>query len=195
MLQQALFSFAILTVALAGPVSAQRLNLTSTPQTVDRPVGGQVDTPDAALVRSAASWISNVFGLPEMRVLPTTQRFRTKKFALLPSEGILSDRPPDTVLDHRQSGREIAAQYDDATRTIYLSDDWTGSTPAEMSVLIHAMVHHFQNASDEKYNCLEEKKALPYEAQDRWLGLYGRSLSEDFKIDPTTLMLITQCIP
>lgn len=90
----------------------------------------------------------------------------------------------------------MIAYYDDATKTIYLPDGWNGSTPAEMSVLVHAMVHHFQNVSGQKYyDCPEERKALPYEAQDRWLGLYERSLSEDFKIEPATLMLITQCMP
>ena len=197
MLKQALFSVAFLSIALAGPVSAQRLELTSIPQPVDRPVGGQVETPDAALVRSVADWISNVFGLPEMRTLPTTRRFQAGKFALLPSKSVLSDRLSDTVVfDYQQSGRKVVAHYDDATKMIFLSDGWKGSTPAEMSVLVHAMVHHFQNVSGRtNYDCPEERKALPYEAQERWLGLYGRSLREDFKIEPATLMLITQCMP
>ena len=90
----------------------------------------------------------------------------------------------------------MVAHYDDATKTIYLPDGWNGSTPAEMSVLVHAMTHHFQNVSGRKYyDCPEERKALPYEAQDRWLGLHERSLKEDFKIEPATLMLITQCMP
>jgi hypothetical protein len=90
----------------------------------------------------------------------------------------------------------MIALFDDAARTIYLSDHWSGSTPAEMSILVQAMVRHFQNVGGPRtYDCPEERNALPYDAQERWLGLYGTSLSEEFGIEPATLMLITQCIP
>jgi uncharacterized protein DUF6647 len=196
MFRSKLFCTGILTLALAGPVAAQRLELISIPQAADRPVSGNVGDPDTALLRSAADWISNVFGLPEMRNLPTTWRFAVGKSAALSNKGILSDRLPDTaVMNYQRTGHEMVAHYDDATNTIYLPDGWDGSTPAQMSALVHAMVHHFQNVGGRKNDCPEERRALPYEAQERWLGLYGRSLNDDFKIEPATLMLITQCIP
>jgi uncharacterized protein DUF6647 len=196
MLQPKLFCTGILTFVLAGPVAAQRLELISIPQ-ADQPVSGTVGNPDTALLRSAADWISNVFNLPEMRNLPTTGRFAAGKSAVLPNKGILSDRLPDAaVINYQRTGHEMVAHYDDATNTIYLPDYWNGSTPAEMSALVHVIVLHFQNVGDSKYyRCPEERKSLPYEAQERWLGLYGRSLSDDFKIDPALLMLMTQCIP
>jgi len=197
MFNSKLFCAAILTLALAGPVAAQRLELISIPQAADRPVSGNVDNPDIPLLRSAADWISNVFGLPEMQTLPAIRRFPAGKSALLSNKGIASDRLPDTaVMNYQRSAHEMVAHYDDATKTIYLPDGWNGSTPAEMSVLVHAMAHHFQNVGQRKYyDCPEERKALPYEAQERWLGLYGRGLSDDFGIDQATLMLITQCMP
>jgi hypothetical protein len=65
-----------------------------------------------------------------------------------------------------------------------------------MSMLVHLMAHHFQNVGGRKhFDCTEERNALPYEAQERWLGLYGGSLREEFGIDQAELMLITQCMP
>jgi uncharacterized protein DUF6647 len=193
MFNSKLFCTAILTLALASPIAAQRLELISIPKAADRPVSGNVDNPDAVLLRSAADWISNVFGLPEIQALPNIRRFSAGKFAFV---RVILDRVPDTaVMNYQRTGHEMVAHYDDATKTIYLPDGWNGSTPAEMSVLVHATAHHFQRVNRKYYDCSEERKALPYEAQERWLGLYGRSLSKDFNIEPATLMLITQCMP
>ena len=38
-------------------------------------------------------------------------------------------------------GPAVHAIYDDGSRTIYLPEDWTGATPAEVSLLVHEMVH------------------------------------------------------
>ena len=191
-----LFCTAILTLALAGPAAAQRLELISMPQAADRPVSDNAENLDIALLRSAADWISNVFGLPEMQTLPKVRRFSARRFVFVTSKGVISDRLPDTaVVNYLQTGHEVIAHYDDATKTIYLPHSWNGSTPAEMSVLAHTMAHHFQNVGRKYYDCPQERKALPYEAQDRWLGLYEGTLKEDFEIGPASLMLITQCMP
>src|SRR5262245_34561878 len=70
-----------------------------------------------------------------------------------------------------------------ATRTIYLPEGWTGDTPAELSVLVHEVVHHFQNVLRLKYECPQEREKLAYIAQDRWLALFGHSLESDFHMD------------
>jgi hypothetical protein len=41
--------------------------------------------------------------------------------------------------------RDTVAIYVDPERTIYLSNEWTGSGIAYLSVLVHEMVHHLQN--------------------------------------------------
>ena len=197
MFQPKLLCTVILTLSLTGSVAAQRVELTSLPQATNRVASGNVDNLDTTLVRLVADWISNVFGLPELKTLPVIRRFPDGKSAFLSSAAIASDRFPDTaVINYQRSRHEMLAHYDDATKTIYLPDGWTGSTPGEMSVLVHATAHHFQNVSGRaNYDCAEERKALPYEAQERWLGLYDRSLLKDFSIEPATLMLITQCMP
>jgi len=197
MVRSKLFCTAILTLAVAGPVSAQRLELISIPQAANPPVSRSTDTSEDALLRSVAEWISHVFGLAEIQSLPAVRRFPAGAYAHLSDTGPASGRLTDTaVINYQRSAREVVARYDDATRMIYLPDGWDGSTPAQMSALVHAMTHHFQNVGGRKYyDCPEERKALPYEAQGRWLGLYGRGLNEDFGIDQAALMLITQCMP
>ena len=85
------------------------------------------------------------------------------------------------------------AVYDDQGRTIYLSEHWTGRTPAELSVLVHEMVHHLQSASGEVFACPAEREVMAYRAQDAWLGLFGDSLESAFGIDEATLLVSTVC--
>lgn len=88
---------------------------------------------------------------------------------------------------------EVIAVYDDARRTIYLSTGWTGRTPAELSVLVHEMVHHLQSAADMRFACPGEREALAYRAQDAWLGLFGTSLESAFGINAATVLVATAC--
>lgn len=88
---------------------------------------------------------------------------------------------------------EVLAVYDDSGPTIYLSDNWTGSTPAELSILVHEMVHHLQSDSDMRFACPAEREVVAYLAQEEWLGLFGESLENVFGIDAATLIVGTVC--
>jgi hypothetical protein len=44
-----------------------------------------------------------------------------------------------------------------------------------------------------KYECPQEREKLAYIAQDRWLGLFGHSLTDDFALDPFSLFVKTKC--
>ncbi len=44
------------------------------------------------------------------------------------------------------------------------------------------------------YECPAAREKLAYDAQEKWLGLFGRSLSQDFDVDPITLELTTACM-
>ena len=85
----------------------------------------------------------------------------------------------------------VVAVYDD--QTIYLSEAWTGHTPADLSVLVHEMVHHLQAAADMRFACPAEREVLAYHAQDAWLALFGESLESAFGIDAATLLVGTVC--
>ena len=75
------------------------------------------------------------------------------------------------------------AVYSDKAQTIFLPEGWTGTTPAELSILVHELVHHVQNAAGLKYSCPQEREKLAYDAQERWLGLFGHNLEHDFELD------------
>lgn len=117
--------------------------------------------------------------------LPNTDKHPHIEF--VPSEAI-------AALRHQASpGDDVAAVYVDETRTIYLPQEWTGSTPGELSVLVHEMVHHLQNAGGMKHACLQERESLAYAAQERWLDMYGSSLFDVFGINKMTLLVRTKC--
>lgn len=88
----------------------------------------------------------------------------------------------------------IVSVYDDKARTIVLPAGWQGHTPAELSVLVHELVHHMQNTAGLTYGCPQEREALAYDAQDKWLGLFGRTLAGEFQIDGFTLIIKTKCL-
>ena len=105
-------------------------------------------------------------------------------------------RETTTIEDQDQSDqrRQVVSLYYAATKTIYLTPEWTGRTPAELSILVHEMVHHLQNVAHTAYACPLEREKLAYEAQEKWLSLFGRSLSSEFGLDRTTLALTSACI-
>ena len=55
------------------------------------------------------------------------------------------------------------------------------------------MVHHLQNRAGLKFACPAEREQMAYEAQDKWLGLFGRNLQSEFEIDAFTLRVSTTC--
>jgi hypothetical protein len=149
---------------------------------------------DPAVLAEITAWLGENFDLPatnqpRVALVPPARiaAFRYRGFAL-----------PQTAVGDEQAmleaGREIAGVYDDGTRTIYLPQGWSGTTPAELSVLVHEMVHHLQNGAQLKYECPQAREKLAYAAQDRWLGRYDRSLESEFGIDPFTLLVRTRCM-
>jgi Zn-dependent membrane protease YugP len=88
----------------------------------------------------------------------------------------------------------LIAVYDDEMKTIYLPENWTGNTPAELSVLVHEMVHHLQSATPTRYECPQAREELAYIAQETWLTLFGLNLQDQFNIDPLTFVVSTRCI-
>ena len=88
---------------------------------------------------------------------------------------------------------EVVALYDDRAGAVLLHEGWTGTTPAEMSVLVHEMVHHVQNEEGRVYECERAREAEAYELQDRWLRLYGESLESAFELNGLAMLILTRC--
>ena len=152
----------------------------------------------AALLTAVVTWLSANFDLPRdydhppVKLVPAVEITFLRYQAFTPAQRreVLSSLPENTVGSH---GREAIAVYDDRTKTIFLPDTWTGETPADLSVLVHEMVHHLQNTARIKYECPGVREQLAYAAQDKWLKLFGRDLASEFDIDAFTLKVTTTC--
>ena len=196
--KQLSFCVVFLVLALVIPVNAQRIyprGVSMPPEfnwSVDEPiireriVAGMAEiqpgeAPDQAVLTSTVTWLSNVVNLPAIYVHPQVERAPNIKItAVLHSSQFVSQRG-------------ILSKYDDAKKTIYVPDDWSGNTPEAISILIHEMVHHLQNVAGLQYGCPQEREKLANFAQERWLAAYGRSLEKDFDIDPLNYLLSTEC--
>ena len=187
----------LLAIAIGGPADAQPsangthstdqhdLTLSASEEIASKLAGSS----GQALLTEMKTWVSSQFDLPAIHFAPPA------KIASLRFTDLLSDPGAQVEPNNRASSaqHDTIAIYDDATRTIYLPEGWTGGTPAELSVLVHELVHHFQNVLGLKHECPREREKLAYIAQDRWLGLFGHSLADDFALDPFSLFVKTTC--
>jgi hypothetical protein len=148
-----------------------------------------------ALLTAIATWLSAHFDLPMAQSHPRVELVPSAKIAALRYRGLIPDARAEIAprADASPSDRDVVAVYSDTAQTIYLAEDWTGSTASELSTLVHEMVHHLQNVGRLKYECPQAREKLAYMAQDRWLALFGRNLEQDFELDGFSLLVKTRC--
>ncbi len=128
-------------------------------------------------------WLAATFGLPEVQDPP----------------GIRYLAPNQIAAIHYGRGEvgvgDVVSVYEDLTGTIILNPDWNSRSVADISVLAHELVHHLQNRAGLTYACPEEREALAYQAQQKWLQLFGADLESAFGIDALSLKIKTNCLP
>jgi hypothetical protein len=149
------------------------------------------------LLTVLATWLSLNFGLPAMSDHPQVEMVTPARMAAVRFRGLTSDREPFAAEGGRTAppefGQDVYAIYDVRTRTIYLHKGWSSERPADVSVLVHEMVHHIQNITSQKFACPQEREKAAYEAQRAWLAQFGRTLEDEFEIDPMTILVRTNC--
>ena len=94
--------------------------------------------PTEELLNAIVTWISSNFDLPAIYDHPRVELATPMKMAALRYRGLVSDRQPRAAagLDRAMPldlGDGIVAIYDDANKTIYLPERWTGATPTFVS--------------------------------------------------------------
>ena len=146
--------------------------------------------PPLALLRAIVSWLSRETGLPNTNDLPRVAFATPMQMSALRYAFVVSDPDHDSM----DGSAEVVSLYDSVNRTILLPLGWTGKSPAELSELVHEIVHHLQTAAGLKYGCPEDREAPAYEAQEKWLEPFGTSLVEQFGIDGLTLLARTHCL-
>lgn len=152
-----------------------------------------------ALLTVITMWLSLNFGLPHTLEHPRVELASTVKMAEVRRSRLASARASNVAMQPEYvapeaSGRDVHAIYDDGSRTVYLPEGWSATSPAEVSVLVHELVHHLQNVGGLKYICSGEREKPAYQAQARWLELFDKNLSDEFGLDPMTLLVRTNCL-
>lgn len=134
------------------------------------------------LISALVLWLSLNFGLPQSEDHPTV--------LLVPPEHLAARR---YGAQRAASGTEVVALYDPREQTVLLPHGWDRSEVADVSVLVHELVHHLQAKAGEEHRCPAAQEKLAFNAQDAWLKLFGTSLAESFGLDPMTLKVRTSC--
>lgn len=152
-----------------------------------------------ALLMVIATWLSVNFDLPAFHDHPRAEFASAAKMAAVRYSRLGPMQPDRAAAETGRSAppdveQDVYAIYDDISRTIYLREGWTGATPTEVSVLVHELVHHLQNAAGMKFSCPQEREKDAYKAQRAWLGLFGRTLKQEFEIDSFTVLVRTNCL-
>jgi hypothetical protein len=153
-----------------------------------------------ALLTTIVTWLSIHFALPAIHEHPRIELVPPAKMAALRYRGLASDRVPlPATVEHASdapldAAKNIVALYDREKKIIYLPEGWTGRTPAELSVLVHEMVHHLQNLGGERYECPAAMEKPAYKAQAKWLEQFDRTLEGEFELDGLTLLVRTNCL-
>lgn len=151
-----------------------------------------------SLLAMIVLWLSFNFTLPAIAEPPRIEII-SKQDMLFRRYNAFTSQARSEVLKAMQanpateSRREPVALYDDASGTIYLPAGWTGTNPADVSVLVHEMVHHIQRKANLRYECPAQREQLAYLAQDRWLRMFGNNLLDEFSLDEFTLKVSTSC--
>jgi hypothetical protein len=152
--------------------------------------------PTATLLTAIGTWLATQFDLPAVQSHPRIELVPSEKIEALRYRGLLPNGGMEEGLSSRSatsSESDTVAVYSDSAQTIYLPQGWTGSTVAELSILVHEMVHHIQHLAGLKYECPQAREKLAYMAQDRWLNLFGGRLAQDFDLDGISLLVKTKC--
>jgi hypothetical protein len=143
-----------------------------------------------ALLTAIVLWLSTNFALPASFDHPRL-KFVSAAELSAPLRGRAEEKQGS--VSAAQTGSDIVSFYSNESKTIYLAEGWSGKTPADLSVLVHEMVHHLQNVGRLKFECPQAREEIAYKAQNQWLGLFGHDLEQDFQLDGFSILVKTKC--
>ena len=138
--------------------------------------------PAPSLLDMIELWLVSNFDLEPAKMPPQLQSLPAARLVELRYGPDSPVRPGD-----------VFAAYDQDSRTIYLTSGWVGRDPAELSVLVHEMVHHLQASAGTRFACPAEREKLAYQAQEAWLHLVGTDLQTALHVDPAALLVASIC--
>ena len=174
----------VLIVAIvASPLRAEPTQSTS-----------QVTATAERLISEIADWLVSNLDLPSISERPSIEFASDAQLERLRHQRSADSQAGGDASDETDSRSGAIALYDFSRRTIFLSENWIGTSPADQSVLVHEMVHHVQNMAKMKFECPMAREKLAYKAQNRWLARFGMDLESAFHIDPFTVLVNSACM-
>lgn len=156
----------------------------------DAPIQATIDSlPDtAALMNMLSAWIVHNFDLPIPSSSATIKFIPAQQMARLRIEiNRQRSRPMPGSYDE-----DIVAFYDWNTRSIYLPEGWSAADPVQISILVHELVHHIEACAQAHRGLPTSGERLAYEAQERWLNIFGNSLNGALGIDEFSVLMRTE---
>jgi hypothetical protein len=129
----------------------------------------QVDAAQKAksLFNEIIDWISANVDLPaksdppQIRFGTQAEMMRIRIADRMRWRGFVQEEPA------AENERSVVAICDASSRTIYLPENWRAESSEDKSILVHEMVHHFQNLADVKFECPAAREKTAYLAQDK----------------------------
>jgi hypothetical protein len=198
MFKQFLLAAAIASLTLAGSSRGYCHDELESGKAAESPfIQPQSDATRLAegLLDQIMSWLASNFDLPAIKVRPVIKFASKMELAMMTARdrAHFQGLPQAEALDQLNQ-RPVLALYDNTSKTIFLPDDWIGTSPVDQSVLVHEMVHHIQNLAELKFECPMAREKLAYLAQDKWLGRFGTSLEREFDVDMFTVLISSACV-
>jgi hypothetical protein len=187
-------SVAVLAALIAHAPMAAAVELRESPAVMTTHAG---KLPTRALMSTIVTWLADNFELPASHDHPRVELASPAKLVAVRYRGLASQQGLVVVGNEATPlslGRDLLAVYDRPSRTMYLREGWTGATAAEISVLVHEMVHHLQQEARIVYPCPAASEKLAYQAQEKWLARSNLSLEREFEVDRFTILVRASCM-
>lgn len=151
------------------------------------------------LLTLIVTWLAITFGLPATDELPRVAFVSPAEMVDIRLSRVETAAEGSAMAEPRLSTPPEASQalyaiYDDRSRTIFLPERWAAESSRDVSMLVHELVHHLQNVGGLDYACAEARERPAYQAQARWLEIFGTTLFDEFEVDPMTIHLRTRCM-
>jgi hypothetical protein len=118
-----------------------------------------------ALLKSLACWLAVGFQLPDGVEQPRLAFAAPEKIFALRYRQLLENSTAAKQGLLADGQRSTVAIYIDSERTLYLPKGWNGHSPAELSILVHELVHHLQSLGGKKFECPQAREEIAYDAQ------------------------------
>jgi hypothetical protein len=144
--------------------------------------------PLETLAAALTVWAADALGVPPPASPPAIAFTDRRRMARML-------RPDAAPASAAAAADDVEALYDPAARVVHLPPDWRGASAAEVSVLVHELVHHLQTVSGQRFACPQERERDAYALQARWLERFGGSLERDLDLAPIYVLVASHCGP